>query len=47
MLKSPDLVEYFKENPKEKEILQQQIVKLKAGLRRSEIIIEGKSPYNL
>ncbi|CAK78110.1 unnamed protein product (macronuclear) [Paramecium tetraurelia] len=37
MIKSPDLVEYFQQNQKEKELLQDQIVQLKKKLNRSAI----------
>lgn len=42
MIKSPDLTDYFASNPKEKELLQRQIIKLKAGLRHVEIKLPGR-----
>ncbi|CAD8156142.1 unnamed protein product [Paramecium pentaurelia] len=48
MVKSPDLVEYFQQNQKEKELLQDQIVQLKKKLNRSSIQLpQGPVPEYL
>ncbi|CAD8077563.1 unnamed protein product [Paramecium sonneborni] len=48
MLKSPDLGEYFQQNQKEKELLQDQIVQLKKKLNRSSIQLpQGPVPEYL
>lgn len=41
MLKSPDLSEYFSQNQKEKELLQQQIIKLKKTLGQGVKLPDG------
>lgn len=45
MLKSPDLTEYFGQNQKEKDLLQQQIIKLKKTLGQGVKLPDGTTRF--